>query len=316
MGLTTNQLRQVQSIIRDNMLALVVETVGPEHIPHADLKRLVDKGVLTQSAADTLKMDYVHHAYLSGVVVTQLAQLGEEGDGWSWEKTEDWLRRNPTPLTAAEQDAVASSKRCAAQYVQNLGDEYAIKASNRVTAMEGVERRRRIGGAVVTAVEERQTRGQLASILRSDLGELQKDVDRVAAFELQTAHNEGTAGRITRNFGKKARVAKVPSPGHCRECGRLYLEAGVPKIFPLAQLAGATNFKTKRADWVPTVEATHPFCHCTLVYVPVGWVYDDSWKLVPEKPAEGVAEGLSEYERHLKRREKDNPAPLRMWMKP
>jgi hypothetical protein len=57
---------------------------------------------------------------------------------------------------------------------------------------------------------------------------------------------------------------------NCVNCNRLYLDSGIPRIFKLSEMA-VSNVGRKAADWLPTIGAVHPWCHCQLHVLPEGF---------------------------------------------
>lgn len=75
------------------------------------------------------------------------------------------------------------------------------------------------------------------------------------------------------------RAGKCVWTGNCRHCIKLYLTNGIgsqPIVFKLADLqANGDNIGLKVADWKATVGSIHPWCRCTLQYLPKGFVWNE-----------------------------------------
>lgn len=139
------------------------------------------------------------------------------------------------------------------------------------------------------STSEAVARGWAADRLASELGNKTLDWGRnwrrIAATELQAAANEGTVIAAIRLDGAETRIARIPEPDACPACRALFLdpETGRPRIFLARELVeNGTNVGKPRDDWKPTVWPTHPHCRCPAQRVPRGFVFDDSWNLVPE----------------------------------
>jgi len=307
---TREQLLQLRQIIRDHSVALAIEVAGPSIVPEDEIKRLVSRGILDADAADALRVDYLGDAYTWGQVVAALAATGVEADAMTSAALLAELVRKPITMTSVERDAIDHVRLAGGDKLAGLGNRFADRLTDRVHQATEAQRRARLTGVrsvVERGIDERRTSRQVATDIARDVEEWTRDVDRVAVTELQDAHNEGTAAWISKTHGGgDARVAKVPDPGACRDCRRLYLHQGVPRIFQLRDLSGASNYRRPRAEWVPTLETTHPWCHCTIVHVPEGFVFGADWILVPEEMTAEVAEGLDEYRRHLAQREAED----------
>jgi hypothetical protein len=66
-------------------------------------------------------------------------------------------------------------------------------------------------------------------------------------------------------------------------CLKAYLGPdGKPRVFTLRELvSNGSNFGRKQKDWLPTLEAMHPWCVCDLVRLPDGWGFDEDNNMVP-----------------------------------
>lgn len=132
----------------------------------------------------------------------------------------------------------------------------------------------------------------LATELRNITKDFKQDWDMVVKTELINHKNEGIAEAIVKgespysNKGLETKVFKRPSPGACKHCSRLYLEADMktPKVFLLSELmANGTNFGKKVDEWKPVVGVTHPHCQCMIEVLPDGCAFDENGKIVFER---------------------------------
>jgi hypothetical protein len=199
----------------------------------------------------------------------------------------------PEPL----REAWIQAKVRAGEYARGLGSvirqwpndvEREVWAGESIVTEVDVETRRAKRQAIrdltAEAVEKRWTPEKLASELGHKTQEWSRNWNRIAATELQNAHNEGVAITALRNDGTEARVARIPESNACADCKRLFLDGeGKPIIWPLTELlANGTNVGKPRADWLPVLTAAHPRCRCSVLAVPPGMTLNRKGWLVPE----------------------------------
>lgn len=199
----------------------------------------------------------------------------------------------PEPL----REAWIQAKVRAGEYARGLGSvirqwpndvEREVWAGEDIVTEVDAETRRKKRQAIrdltAQAVAERWTPEKLASELGHKTQEWSRDWNRIAATELQNAHNEGVAISALRNDGPEARVARIPESNACADCKRLFLdEDGKPRIFTVVELAAnGTNVGKPRSEWLPTLTAAHPRCRCGCYAVPNGMTLNDKGRLVAE----------------------------------
>jgi len=199
----------------------------------------------------------------------------------------------PEPL----REAWIQAKVRAGEYARGLGsvirqwpndvEREVWAGENIVTEVDAETRRAKrqaIRDLTAEAIEKRWTPEKLASELGHKTQEWSRNWNRIAATELQNAHNEGVAISALRADGTEARVARVPESNACADCKRLFLDGeGKPIIWPLTELlANGTNVGKPRADWLPVLTAVHPRCRCSVLAVPPGMTLNRKGWLVPE----------------------------------
>lgn len=115
---------------------------------------------------------------------------------------------------------------------------------------------------VAEAIARKQSARDLASDLGHRTGDWARDWERVARTELQWAYNEGVLISAVRTDGPGALIARIPEPGACEHCLRLFLDDdGKPKIFAASELvANGTNVGRKAGAWRATIGTVHPHC--------------------------------------------------------
>jgi hypothetical protein len=199
----------------------------------------------------------------------------------------------PEPL----REAWIQAKVRAGEYARGLGSvirqwpndvEREVWAGESIVTEVDAETRRAKRQAIrdltAQAIEKRWTPEKLASELGHKTQEWSRNWNRIAATELQNAHNEGVAITALRNDGTEARVARIPESNACADCKRLFLDGeGKPLIWPLAELlANGTNVGKPRADWLPVLTVVHPRCRCSVFALPPGTKLNAKGWLVPE----------------------------------
>jgi hypothetical protein len=277
MLLTKQQIAQLKQIVQDASTALAISSFGYE-LPTADVQRLVDDGWIDQADIDRLTDDSYH----AGVVTSD--DPGAEKD--SLVEIQRKLRVNPVKLSEVEERAMGIAQERAGQYAVGLGNRWSASLGRVVVDadQELAQRTRKIiRDETATAVAERKTRQELATRLGQMTEDWSRDWDRIAATELQAAHQEAYFEASLERHGEDGLMARVPDPGACRHCRRLYLEDGKPMVRPLSWWAdqGTSNAGLKQADWKPVYGPIHPWCRCQSVRVPKGFEVDESGSLEP-----------------------------------
>lgn len=287
--------RDVSDIVRDHHRAAAAAIFGREAVSDADWDLAVRLGLVDPTAPPPDAMTQLH-THGAGIAA------GKEP---------------PKPTEAEERAAKASAAR-AAEYVVGLGNKagatlgsHLIEADQELDARlrqilrdavagrfgdaEAQERMRQV--AREQGLDEGFFRGQLRETVRrmaSDMGHATKDwtrdLQRIAQTEGHRAVEEGIReGWLAQEEEKEPEerkpvlVFKLPRPGCCDDCARLYLDGDVPRVFTLDHLtANGTNVGVKRAAWKAVVGPMHPWCGCTLhkvprvVKMPKGWKSGDA----------------------------------------
>lgn len=290
--MTSFELLGLRDLVRDHWAALAIVVYGPESIAatQEDIDRLVAAGILDPAAVH--RIDPIEDAYLLGFGRQRMEQAGYDVEDLSLADFREIVARDPMPLTSRELDAIGRARTWGGQYVTGLGDAVARQIIGEAVGIEREQAARAaIGDEVADALANRRTADALATRLADQAGGWARDWTLVAQTEMTNAREAGSAADIAETFGDDARVAKIPNPDACPDCLRLYTTDGTtPRVFALKELvANGTNRGRKRADWLPTVDALHPRCHCTLVSVPPGFAFDDDGTLQPEESIEGAA---------------------------
>lgn len=288
MPLTAEGIRNLRTLVDQHFQALIFRVFTPESIAadQASVARLVAAGILDATAV--AEIDPIRDMYLLGFLEERIKTAGYDPKRISEKTLRDLVSQDPTPMTLVEADAIAYSQQWSAQYIQGLGNRVAGEILSTVNAEDATLRANMldlIRRELPRAQAQRMAVRQVASKLSNLTEDWTRDWLRIAASELQDAHQHGVADSIRRADGVEARVAKIPNPDACDVCLKAYLdEAKRPKIFTLEELiANGTNVGRKKADMKPVLGIMHPYCHCELVRVPDGWEFDDGWILRKKK---------------------------------
>lgn len=278
--LNAEQIARLVALLKDAAVAMAYRTFGYELTPEA-LQRLAARGILSADATPT---DLIAHAYQYGRVLGMRPQ-DHRPRSWTREKLAEHLDAHPTPLTRAEQAAVAEARTRAGEYCVGLGDRYAPEVAGladhaelAAVHAEGIKRE------VADAIARRKTAGQLRTALRHIADDYGRDWERIANTEMQLAQQRGFADRLEEKHGPEVQVAKLPEPRACKHCRAHYLgEDGRPRVMPLSwwRANGDANIDRKPDQWRAVLGAMHPHCFCQLVHVPAGMGFDAKWTLRP-----------------------------------
>jgi hypothetical protein len=265
--LTKQQLEQLRQILQDASAAIAVASFGYEPTDD-ELQRLVDEGWIDPQLTEGL----IDTAFRAG----QLAADDPEVENATYQTVTDRLEANPVRLSEVERQAIEVAKDRAGQYCTGLGNRYIDKLGRiAIEADQALARRTRqaIKDETAQAIAERKTRKELAQALGELTEDWSRDWDRIAATELQAAHQEGFFECVMAKHGDDAMMARVPDPGACKTCLRLLTENGKPIVRPvlwwLSQ--GNSNAGRKQKDWKPVYGPIHPWCRCSSIRVPDGF---------------------------------------------
>lgn len=235
---------------------------------------------------------------MSFVLGKEEAQLREdEWKGYSW----DSMAHASEQVTPEEQAQIDAASFSAYTKFRKLGDDIANGVFDRLVvanneAVSEAQIRGIIADKIETGVLLSRSHSSVAQELIRTLEDNSRDWYRVAATELHHARQSGVAHAISNKLGiysnsegPESKVAVVPAPDACKDCVRLYLENGKPRVFQLSELlqnAGTNYIRPWRENALPVVPPLHPNCYCRLRYVPPGWGWDDKKKFTlvdPEK---------------------------------
>lgn len=301
---TPKQVQEILDIIRKYHTAFVA-SVAPDTVTEEEVRKLIEDGILPPDA-----LPFVREAYLYGQLTTTIKAYDnkEKLRKLGYKSFKRRIEKRPIPLTREEKAAAEWAEHSAAIHIRGLGNKVADDFAT-IAIESDKELRRRyekvIRDEVKQGVERRRTWRKVASEIGHATGDWARDFGRIAATEMQRAHQEGFAQGLKKREGddETIYVAKIPNPDACKHCVRLHLTNGqgsAPRIFKLSELEqNGSNVGRKAAEWKPVVGTVHPWCACELVHVPPGWRFQD-------KP--DGDEGWTEFMPGRFKREKDNPS--------
>lgn len=145
-----------------------------------------------------------------------------------------------------------------------------------------------ISEEVQSGVKNRKSIQKIVSDLGHRVETWQHDWNRIVDTEMNNIFQQGRAEVFREIGGEDTLVYKNVYEGACRHCIQKYLTKGLgskPILFKLSDLIkNGTNIGKKVAQWLATLGSLHPFCRCTLVRVPKGYVWSEEKKkfVIPE----------------------------------
>lgn len=298
MKLTPELLEKAKEIVAKHHAAFAAGMFGTDVIPAPLLEDLKAAGLI-EADENSIEAAYIYGQLMAKLQDPKLVD-------WTLDKVLQELGKNPIPLSAAEKQAVQTSKLQAGIYITGLSSNVQKDVSGMLVQADH-EYRAKVREGVSENIASRQTHKQLKSKLGYATGDWTRNLDRVAITEKHNAMQAGVGDGFAKRYGADARVSVRPLPGACKHCKRLHLGPdGAPRIFKLSQLAPpGANVGQKAINWVPTIGSVHPHCQCQLIRVPTGWGYDEAGTLVPggefgvEYSGEDVDKSFAREDEHL-----------------
>jgi hypothetical protein len=261
---TAELMREAVAILDKYHKAIAVALYGRDALTEADWKTAVGLGLVDPKGAPNTLAQQV---YNFGVMLAHMDQAerqsryGASGDAWLAE-----LRRNPVPMTTAEESASKYARQRAAQFVTGLGSRAAAAVSTAILAEDArltSGLRDAMRAAVAANMGDSEAQQKLKELgtdaglsddfydnafrgttkrLRSDLGHLtqmwERDLERIARTETTEMWNHGQTDEWTRMAEDAAKqsgappravyVYRVPTPTACSSCFRLYTTSTGP----------------------------------------------------------------------------------------
>lgn len=262
---TPEQVQEIARIIRDHHTAFVA-SFAPDTVAEQEIQGLIDRGILPPET-----VEFIKDSYLYGQLASTVRAFDDQKEmkKLSYESFKKRLKKRPVPLTEAEKSAISWAEHSAALHVRGLGNKIADDFSTVAIEADADLRRKyedTIRSETKGALERRETWRKLASNMGHETGDWARDFGRIAATEMQRAHQEGVSQGLKKREGdpETVMVAKIPNSDACKHCVRLHLKNGhgsAPRVFKLSELQeNGSNVGRKAADWKAVVGPVHPWC--------------------------------------------------------
>lgn len=257
----------IASIVNRHHLAFRLALLGAsEDAPLASVEALVASGAVSVAQLAGWTVPGMRHA-VDAFLFLQLVARQMEGaePGARSRSLEQWATIIDEHLDTVDSPQRLLSPRDAVAHAAALSraGDFAVGVGQDVAA--------EIKELTAKAVENRWSAAELAQELAHRSGVFVHNWHRIAQTELQGAYNEGRTYTALDGYGQDAQIARFPESGACGHCLRLFIKDGVPRVFPVEELAAnGTNVGRKPADWLPTIWPVHPHCHCDVITVPPG----------------------------------------------
>lgn len=287
--LTPQQIEEVLKIVDRYTLTFVAQSVGVDILTKEDRKVLADVGIdlsklkphdseVVQAFKFGLLSDAIGHSAAKQMTYNQFKQSLKSGTF--------------IPLNKAESAMVQSLQYNTYSHVTKMGGN--IKNDIRTGIVEVDRKGMARAGVVVRdavkeAIEKRKSVSEVVSILGKKTEQWNRDLLKIAEYNMHEAFNQGRLSNMERSGVKK--IYFDVYPGACKYCIQAYLTGGFgsePKAFPISQIrSNGTNIGRKAKDWLPTIGPVHPYCRCTVNEIDENYVWDpetrDFSKLNPKK---------------------------------
>lgn len=315
--MTHDQILQLQRAIEDRYGFIAAQLQGdytpePEQLERWKRLGLVPEHITPETFAGSVpaEMQYIRNAFLIG----RMAEAVEQSTTF-----EEAMRLALNlPIQKPDLAAIAIAEQQTAMYItDNAKDlatkvgQLAIQKRNEAIRQMAVDYHARKLKRTVLDEEAKREAGeeiperyvenwqQFKSELYHALNEKDRDLDRVAFYEITDAQKQGMAANLLQDGNVDKYVYKRPLPTACAQCKHLYLmpDGVTPRIFKLSELINnGTNIGRKphptqagkvkpggRPDGAEALKAVaglvHPWCACQGPYTATGY---ESW-LLPEQ---------------------------------
>lgn len=251
-----------------------------DFLTQSEIDILVASGVNVDKYKNTKGI--IEHAFLFGILAEALGD--QRAKKMNYKQFLQFLKSgNFVPLTEQEENALNYLKNRAYTDITSLGNRIVTGTRNAILKSNFRQQaaiRQQIKDKAMQAVQLRKGARYIASELGNLTQDWGRDWLRIAYYLLHEAYNVGRSESIYKQYGPDAMVYFDVYPGACAKCRELYLEDpedpnSKPKLFRLGDLiANGNNIGRKVAEWLPTIDPTHPYCRCTINHVPPGYEWD------------------------------------------
>lgn len=274
------QIDDMVGILRRWQYLFIAKHVGLDFLTQSEIDILVASGVNVDKYKNSKGI--IEHAFLFGILAEAIGDT--RAKKMNYKQFLQFLKSgNFVPLTEQEENALDYLKNRAYTDITSLGNRIVTGTRNTILKSNFRQQaaiRQQIKDKAIQAVQLRKGARYVASELGNLTQDWGRDWLRIAYYLLHEAYNVGRAESIFKQHGPDAKVYFDVYPGACAKCRELYLEdpedpTSRPKLFRLADLiANGNNIGRKAAEWLPTIDPTHPYCFnnpATKVYTINGW---------------------------------------------
>lgn len=263
-----------------------------------------DVKLLKQFGIDLKDLKTAFTPYEQNFYFGRLAQaLGNENASkLKYNDFQKYLRSGQyIPLNSREKATLDYAKQRTYGHIKNLGQRVTQDVNGIIINESQATRdvyENTIKNSIERAILERDTINSVVSEIGHKTGDWNRDLGRIAATEMAAIYEHGRISEAERMGGKDAKVYVEVYPAACRFCIKFYTTGGLgskPKVFTLSDLrANGTNVGKKQAAWQSVIPPVHPWCRCSIVYIPDGYVWNDELqRFMPpkrdkDKPKRGI----------------------------
>jgi len=273
--LTDGEMRSLYDLIQSYYNALVYNTIRTKgFLTEDEIDDMVKLGLID----DTLRNPLLD-AYKFGKIQHIIGQ--EAARRMTYGQFKRYLASNPMPLSTAEAAAIRSVNKVASKY---LAGNLSSKVKSDVADIINNANRSMIADAIRTElpknIEKRETILKLASQIKKQIGAYSDDFQKIAHTEKHNAMQAGVATEMY-NIDRDIRVVKIPAPDACKYCIKLFTKPdGSLRVFLLKDIVNNSNVGRSKSNWLPTVDAVHPWCGCELARIPKGYWFNPKTRFV------------------------------------
>lgn len=244
MAISKDAQKKIAQLIYEHKLLMKWMTVGPRTLTKKEIKDLLNS----------------KFAKFLGPTKAPVIE--------SYLKTHEQVAIEVAPI-AVREGAIKFLERMHSRYVDKLADQMGADINSAIEGnlMPIIDRRE--GQAIYEALQDPKLHSKnLRAILTDKVENWQFRYKTIVKTELNRAANWGSLDAIMHNSPELEphqiyvfKQGNKPGHGACKHCEKFwYMADGItPKIYLLSELIGnGSNIGKKAAQWLPTVDSTHP----------------------------------------------------------
>lgn len=281
---TPEDIQRLFNIIDYRLARVVADVLGKEFLTPEDINVLEAFGFDLEKEISSIPPYYQSFLFgrLAGILRPDQLKTLNYTDFKTYISDKQYGK-----LTDREKAEYSAAATRTYGYIKGMGNRIKETLGNSVSEEEikNLVEERRISD--LSAVKQNMERGILerksvqaiVSNIGSQVGDWNRDWGRIVETEMQNIFSLGQTQTIIEKHGIDALVYKTVFPGACEYCRKLFTTGGSysqPRIFKLSSLINnGDNIGRKAKDWKAVIGPVHPFCRCTLRYLPKGYVWDE-----------------------------------------